>query len=86
MKEKINLDEFYGIVLDFVAEHHMPSEDWENHMEMYQEIAYQLWFLYDRSNVLLPSGEEVRVLTPKILGKALNIFLDLNAKFNNTQN
>ena len=77
--DKLNFDEFLEEVWDYVSEYLISDKFWEDNAEYIRELTFDVYRIYERS---YHPDYQVYMLTPRVCGKLLEIFIHKSEKYN----
>lgn len=71
-----NYDEFFNIVWDYVSEYIVTDDLWEAHEDKFYALTFDLYDLYTKATITLPTGEKQELLSPKICARLIEAFVN----------
>lgn len=73
--QSINYEVFFDEVWDYVSEHIVNDDMWEKYDEKFQELTFDLFQFYKNTNITLPTGEIVPLVSSKVYARIIESFI-----------
>lgn len=68
-------EDFFEEVWDYVSQHIVDDDLWENHVEQFQEVTFDLYKIYSNTSMNLPTGEVIPLVSTKVYARIIESFV-----------
>ena len=72
---EMTYENFFEEVWDYVSEHIVTDDMWEEHKEKFQELSYDLYQFYKGSTLNMPNGEVQYLVSSKVYARIIESFV-----------
>ena len=82
MENNLTFEEFYDEVWDRVSLYCVSDEFFNKNGDLIQELTYDLYYLYSKSNDIDPLGNKIQRLTIKNVVRLVEVFFEKFKRYN----
>ena len=70
-----NYEEFFNLVWDYVSDFIVDDDLWDKHQDKFYDMTFDLYDLYSKATLTLPTGKRQELLSPKICARLIEAFV-----------
>lgn len=70
-----NYETFFEEVWDFIPNNIVNDDVWYKHEEKFQELTFGLYHFYKSTQIVLPDGQKISLISTKIFARMIEVFV-----------